>query len=239
MWSDLPLKGAISVIPNGIARQRFGDLELGQKPAAREKLGLPDHEIIAVCVGSVTIRKGQLQLARAFAELPARVRDRARILFIGAGEGKHAVELRAAVASMPGAIRDRISIVSTVRDVAPYFAAADLTLLNSRSEAYPRSIMESLLWGVPVLSTPVFGVREQVRPGEDGFLYEQDDMETWSSHFSVLVTDDALRSAMSASARRSFFRLMSYPEMLLAYQTILARLLPQPEEADRKHPERN
>jgi glycosyltransferase involved in cell wall biosynthesis len=226
-WEDLPLQGEVHVIPNGIAMERFDAGGRLDKQRARLELGMPADDVVALCVGSVNLRKGQLQLLRAFQELPERVRSMSRIVFLGAGQSNYVSEFLAQVERLPSELRARVQVVPAVSNVAPYYAAADLFLMNSRSEAYPRSIVESLLWGVPVLSTPVFGVREQIRQGLEGFLYEHDDMATWRSHFSALALDAALRSRMSQEAQRSFWRLTGYPEMLLSYQALLARVLPR------------
>jgi glycosyltransferase involved in cell wall biosynthesis len=226
-WEDLALQGEVHVIPNGIAKARFESGTKLDKAQARSSLGLPTEDVVALCVGSVNLRKGQLQLLRAFEALPERVRETSRIVFLGAGQSSHVSEFLAQVERLPVAVRARVHVIPSVLDVSAYYAAADLFLMNSRSEAYPRSVVESLLWGVPVLSTPVFGVREQIRQGIEGFLYEHDDMATWRSHFSALALDAELRARMSQEARRSFWRLTGYPEMLLSYQALLARVLPQ------------
>lgn len=228
VWSDMPFKGLVRVIRNGISRERFAQAAQLSKRDARKRLGWPPEDVVAICVGRVTKRKGQQQLLRAFAELPPLVSNAARLVIIGVGESRTAAELRAELARLPGPLQTRVTLVPPVHDLGPYYAAADVSLLNSRSEAYPRSVLESLLWGLPVISTPVHGVQEQIRPGKDGFLYEQDDMAAWSSHFSLLVTDEGLRSAMSKSASRSFARLTSYPEMVLAYRALLSRLACRP-----------
>jgi glycosyltransferase involved in cell wall biosynthesis len=228
-WDDLSFGGSVHIIPNGISADRFTERDTLTKSAARQRLELPAHGIVAVCVGSINQRKGQLQLLRAFASLPERVRDGTHIVFVGAGHGNRVVEFQAAVSALPPRIRERVLVVPAVEDVAPYYAAADISLMNSRSEAYPRTIVESLLWGLPVISTPVYGVREQVRQGKEGFLYEHDDIPSWSSHFSVLCLDADRRAQMASEARRSFWRLTGYDEMLLAYQALVSDVLPRSE----------
>jgi glycosyltransferase involved in cell wall biosynthesis len=226
-WDDLALQGQVHVIPNGIAKDRFESGSMMDRQRARASLRLPANDVVALCVGSVNLRKGQLELLRAFERLPERVRGVSRIVFLGAGQSSYVSDFLAQVERLPSEVRARVHVIASVLDVSPYYAAADLFLMNSRSEAYPRSVVESLLSGVPVLSTPVFGVREQIRQGIEGFLYEHDDMATWSSHFSALVLDADLRSRMSQEARRSFWRLTGYPEMLLSYQALLERVLPR------------
>lgn len=226
VYQDQAFKGEVHVIPNGIALDRFEEARQLDKAAARARLQLPQDDVIALCVGSVSRRKGQLQLVHAFTELPASVRRRARLVILGAGHSNYVTEFKSEIDKLSPEQRARVTVAASQSDVGPYYAAADIFLMNSQSEAYPRSIVEALHWGLPVLATPVFGVQEQIRQGFEGFLYEFDDMATWRCHFSALTVDPELRARMSAEASRSFWRLTSYPEMLLAYQTLVARILP-------------
>jgi glycosyltransferase involved in cell wall biosynthesis len=224
-WADQPFKGPVHIIPNGISQARFAK-EIGTpKPDARRELGLPQDAVIALCVGTINTRKGQRELVEWFATLAPEVRDRAHLVFLGAVENVHLRDFRRVSDYLPEDIRSRITVVEATPQVSLYYRAADICLLNSTSEAYPRCIVEALCFGLPVLSTRVFGVNEQVRHGEAGFLYDFGDMEAWKTHFARLVENDEDRRAMGEAAGRSFWKLTGYSEMLLAYKSIISDLL--------------
>jgi glycosyltransferase involved in cell wall biosynthesis len=224
-WADHPFRGHISVIPNGISPARFSDHDGVSKVDARAALQLPADDVIALCVGTINVRKGQAELARAFAELPEAVRQKTRIVFLGAVQNSHLDDFRAFLETLAPEVRERLIVAEATSDVGAYYAAADFFLMNSSSEAYPRSVVEGLYFGLPILSTAVFGVKEQVRSGESGYLYEFNDMGAWSGHFSTLVEDDALRERMSVQARRAFWKLEGYNEMLHSYKCVIDHLL--------------
>lgn len=224
-WVDQPMGGKIHVIPNGISPTRFAATDGMSKQEARAEIGVPADDVVALCVGTINARKGQGELMATFAELPPELIDRTTLLFLGAVENSQLGDFNRAHAALPEAIRAKVRVIEATRDVDRYYRAADMFLMNSSSEAYPRSIVEALLFALPVISTKVFGVTEQVTHGDSGFLYDFNDMAAWREHFTALVTDEALRGRVAAAASRAFWKLTGYQEMLLAYRAIIADML--------------
>jgi glycosyltransferase involved in cell wall biosynthesis len=223
-WLDQNFLGEVRMIPNGVSPGRFEASLSATKASVRAELDLPQDDVIAVCVGTVNLRKGQQGILDAFVKLPAEVRNRARIVFLGAVEGSYLPVFQEAIAAVPDDSRERIHLVRTSPDAGPWYRAADFFLMNSTSEAYPRSVVEALLFGLPVLSTKVFGVLEQIQHGDNGFLYDFDDEESWLQYFTLLVTDGKLLKTMSNAARRSFWKLTTYAEMLHSYRALLGEV---------------
>jgi glycosyltransferase involved in cell wall biosynthesis len=55
-------------------------------------------------------------------------------------------------------------------DVRPFLAGCHVYVLASRHEGMPRTVLEAMAMGRPVLTTDAPGCRETVIPGENGFL---------------------------------------------------------------------
>ena len=87
-------------------------------------------------------------------------------------------------ASCPTSGANRVTLVPETGDVARYFIAADVFVCTSRVESYPRVILEAMAWGLPIITTPVFGIREQVRENVNGLFYEPGDVEALASRRS-------------------------------------------------------
>jgi glycosyltransferase involved in cell wall biosynthesis len=63
----------------------------------------------------------------------------------------------------------------TVADVRPFLASSHVCVLPSYHEGLPRSILEALAVGRPILTTDVPGCRETVVPGSNGFVVPKGD----------------------------------------------------------------
>ncbi len=73
------------------------------------------------------------------------------------------------------AFADRISMVPITPDIWEWYALSDVLVSASDIESLPRSMLESMAFGVPVLSTNVFGVPEVIEDGVNGWLFEPRD----------------------------------------------------------------
>ena len=63
-----------------------------------------------------------------------------------------------------------IDYLGETGDVRPYIAAATVYVLPSYREGTPRTVLEAMAMGRPVITTDAPGCRETVREGENGFL---------------------------------------------------------------------
>ncbi|BGE85481.1 MULTISPECIES: glycosyltransferase [Methylosinus] len=229
-WADQPMTPDIRLIKNGVNVAPFEAALALDKAEARQRLGI-EADLLAVCVGTINERKGQLELARWYQTLPSHIRERLTIMFVGATEGGGLDRFRAEYDALPPEIRKKLLIVSTTPDIGLYYRASDLFLMNSSQESYPRSTMEALLFGLPVISTPVFGVLEQVVNGENGMIFPFEDMIAWRQAIERLVADPRLLAEMSENAASSFWKLTTYAEMLNDYRSVVAPLVPSAADA--------
>ena len=220
-WSDQPMTPDIRLIKNGVNAGPFGPALDLTKAEARARLGI-EADILAICVGTINERKGQLELAHWYQALPEEIRARLTIMFVGATENTGLEIFRREYNVLPPEIQSKLLVVSTTPDIGLYYRASDIFLMNSTQESYPRSTMEALLFGLPVVSTPVFGVLEQVVDGDNGFIVPYKDGAAWQQAMGRLVGDPQLLASMSDNAASSFWKLTTYAEMLNDYRSIVA-----------------
>lgn len=73
---------------------------------------------------------------------------------------------------------------------------ADVFILPSYTEGLPISILEAMSYSLPVISTPVGGIPEVVRDGENGFLIKPGDKDALFNAIVRLTNDEELREKM-------------------------------------------
>jgi glycosyltransferase involved in cell wall biosynthesis len=89
-------------------------------------------------------------------------------------------------------------------DVAARLAEAQVALLISNWEGFPRSILEAMRAGLPVVSSAVGGIAESVRDGETGFTIPQGDSEGLRRRLKQLLSDPDLRSRLGRNGRARY-----------------------------------
>ena len=210
-----------TVIHNGLDRRRLVAAATGiDRDAARCALGVGPDDIVLLLLGTVCERKGQHDLAQALALVPRTDALRTRTFFVGDRESEYQRALHTLVGKLSDERRARVTLVRETADVAQYFIAADIFVCTSRVESYPRVILEAMAWGLPIITTPVFGIREQVRADINGIFYEPGDVEALAAAISRLVVDATLRERLAGNALPALDALTDFDAMVEQYGRI-------------------
>ncbi len=119
----------------------------------------------------------------------------------------------------------RVRFLGYLPDPAEALARAQIFVLSSRSEAFPRSILEAMRAGLPVVASDVGGVGEAVVPGMNGLLVPSQNAEALAGALRILIRDRTRRQLFGASARQSYEKRFGIEEMvggtLAVYATVL------------------
>ena len=131
-----------------------------------------------------------------------------------------------ALASRLG-IADRVQFSGYQRDPAPALARASLFVLSSRSEALPRSVLEAMRAGLPIVASAVGGLPELVDNGSNGVLIPNSEGGSLAWAIREMIVDGDARAAYGMSSRTAYearfrFELMLEKTVAL-YDTVRER----------------
>ncbi len=205
--------GRLSIIPNAVhppERRHFPG-------AVRMSLGIPPD---GRCVGSVARLVAQKRLDRlldAVTRLPADV----HCILAGEGPLRGALERQAADVGIAG----RVHFLGHRADVSDVLSALDVFVMTSDREGMSNAMLEALAAEVPVVSTPVSGTDEALRPGRDGItpgVVVGFDVDAVADGIRALLDDGCRRHAMSAAAGMRARGEFGFPRVLDAWERVLA-----------------
>jgi glycosyltransferase involved in cell wall biosynthesis len=137
----------VEVIPNGIEMENYRS---DDRLVRRTALGFGD-EMVFIFVGRLAPVKNVPGLVAAFLAMQSKSSLQSRLLIVGDGEDLGAV--RALIAGHPSG--HRVTLAGEQPDVRSYLAAADIFVLNSRSEGTPRALLEAMAVGLPPICPAV------------------------------------------------------------------------------------
>lgn len=186
-------RSAITVIYNPVV----GDgpvLELAT-PSAPAGWCVGMHRKV-LAVGTLKEIKDYSTLLNAFAVLRQRVD--ARLLILGEGECRAALEAQARRLGISGSV----FMPGFVKDTAPYYRRADLHVLSSTGEGFGNVVVEALAAGTPVVSTDCpSGPREILCGGEFGRLVPVGDVDALAAAMQESLTASHDKAALIARAQ--------------------------------------
>ena len=98
-------------------------------------------------------------------------------------------------------IADRVIFTGFLEDTGAILSLLDVVLLASTiPEACPRTIIEAMAAGVPVIATPLGGSKELVTP-ETGILVPAEDADAFAAAITQLAEDNERRKQMGKACR--------------------------------------
>ncbi|MGH9594388.1 MAG: glycosyltransferase family 4 protein [Bryobacteraceae bacterium] len=166
---------------------------------ARAQFGLGENDFVVGHLGAFTAEKGQ-DVAAAAATMLRETLPRARVVL--AGEGPLKSQIADENVILPGFITDH----------AEFFAALDLFIMPSRSEAWGLAALEAMAHGVPVIASEIGGLAEIV-DAESGWLVPPGDPAALArAILSVASNPERLRAAGLKARDRA--RLFSVEQMV-------------------------
>jgi glycosyltransferase involved in cell wall biosynthesis len=133
-----------------------------------------------------------------------------------AGPVEHAV----AMAERDPVLKQRVRFLGYRGDVPALMRAADIFTLPSHREGMPRSVIEAMMTGLPVVGTNIRGTREEIVDGETGALVPVNDSRALGAALARLAADPALRAAWGARGRERALTL--YEENLVIGRQLVA-----------------
>ena len=220
--------GVIEAIGNGVDAERFHPAPLpGSRDASRDALATPRDAVVIAMIGGLVAEKGYLDLFEAMRHVDA-------VLWL-IGE-RLATDHAQDIGGVIDAARDdpilapRLRFLGQRTDVDALLRAADIFTLPSHREGMPRSIIEAMMTGLPVVATDIRGSREEVIDGETGLLVPVREPAKLAGALQTLVAEPATRARLGAAGRQR--ALAQFDETLvIARQLRLLGLVPTETEA--------
>lgn len=184
-----------SVIPCGAPTTLFAQREMPTRA--------PDEPLQFIGVGRLSKEKGVIQSFRAFEQV-ASAEPNVRLAFIGSGPAE--AELKALVAASPVGSKVEFHGLQPPDRVADILSRSHVFVQHSRPEGgwvegFGVSITEAGAAGLPLVVSRLGGIVDQVEEGENGLLFDPDDVDGQAQVMLKLVRDEALRRRMGGKAR--------------------------------------
>ncbi|MGG5890461.1 glycosyltransferase family 4 protein [Falsiroseomonas sp. HC035] len=174
-----------------LIRMPLPALLAGRAPARTARPTSPPGQLRLLFFGRLQTYKG-LDLLRDAFRILHRAHPGVSLRVVGEGEAG------ADLAGLPGVHLERRWVPEA--EIPDLLAAADAVVLPYREASQSGVVPQALAMGVPVVATPVGGLREQVRPGAGGVLAAAVDAEALAEALAGLLDPARLASLRREAA---------------------------------------
>lgn len=173
----------IVTIPNGINLARFVPSNASSRAEIRLSLGVSPDVPLLLFVGNQYRLKGLEFAIRALAEM----KTRAVLLVVGSDNATPFKRLAEKLG-----VSARVIFAGARSDLPRIYPAADAFVLPTLYETFALVCLEAMASGLPVLASPVGGIEDYLRDGENGLFIKRDPRDI-AVKLDRLLNDSTLR----------------------------------------------
>jgi glycosyltransferase involved in cell wall biosynthesis len=209
---ELALKDKFNVpdrllhIGNGVSSDIF-EPSLFSRIEKRRQFGIGDEDVTLTFVGRLVKEKGISELLEAF-NIIKRNHKKVKMLIVGGSvEGdRDSISIENILSSFPSSVKNDVYILGLRDDIAEILVASDIFILPSYREGLPRSIIEAMAMGKPIIATDIRGCREEVVNGYNGYLCNPKDSKDLANKIDMLLTSPGNIEIFGSNSREIFMR---------------------------------
>ena len=217
----------VRVVYNGIDPADF-DAE-SVRGSLREEFSIPEDAVVVGNTGRIVPRKGYADFLRVARSVVSELGPGAKVRFVVVGDTPHFFpknhldELRDLAESL--GVGEDFVFTGYRKDVRPYLSDFDVFVIPSNyPDPFPRSVIEAMAFGLPVVGFSAGGVAEAVEHEKTGFLCPGGDFEAMKESLKTLVENSSRRREMGRASRRRVVEMCSAAERTADIQEIILSL---------------
>ena len=197
------------------SRQGFGRSELH---ALRSELRIPPGAFLFLMIAEFNPGKRHADLLRAFQLIQD---SNVHLAFAGTGL---LLEETKSLAERLG-VADRVHFLGFRKDIPALIAASNACILPSEREGLPRSILEAMAIGTPVLGSRIRGIRDLLAD-DSGLLFEVGNLQAIKDCMVTAVRDPEGLRRLAENAQEKVKK-YSLPVLLQRHHQLYGSLLSQ------------
>jgi glycosyltransferase involved in cell wall biosynthesis len=169
----------------------------------------PGSEYRVLSVGHLLPRKRQEDLLHAVAELREKATGRISVDVVGYGRFHDFRTTHREVIEKLGSDLTFHGHVADLGQLEKLYRAADVMVVTSEAEGFPRTIYEAMMFGVPVISARLPGLTSVFDDGVDVLFYRSRDPVGLADQLRRLMEDDELAQRLRENNRHFIGRALS------------------------------
>lgn len=166
-------------------------------------------------IGRITQQKGIDIFLEAMAEV---VNKNANVMGVLVGEGEKLESMKEHAKKIK--IDDHVLFLGYQKNVLDIIRQLDFVVLSSRWEGLPLTPIETFSQGKTIIVSNISGNNEIVSNGENGLMFECENIKDLSKKIITLVDDSNLRIQLEKNAKNTFERKFCYTKFIDDYNLV-------------------
>lgn len=205
----------VEVIHNGTPREKYERVDEVLTQSLRKKYNIAENDFVIGCISRL---KNQVQILQALKFLDFKV----KVIFVGIEKQPDWEEI---ISSYPTDHEVIFCGLVPSDETLSYYRLFTVKVLSSTMEGLSQSLLEAMALGVPVIATNASGNPEVISDGENGFLFEDEDVKGLADAITQLYHNPSLRGEFSEKGKITALETFSIENTVAGYEQLFNRLL--------------
>lgn len=188
----------------------------------RAEWGLPTNAKVIGNVASLSRRKGQALLLRAFGQIAGEFPETYVVIVGSRRQDEPDVDDELKRIALQSGVSDRVIFAGSRDDVLELMGAFDLYAMPSLVEGFGLSLVEAVCAGIPAVASNIEPFLELTENGEHAVLFRSGDWEDLAAKLRYALTHTDEMVKLGEKSRRYMRRMFSIERMVSEYEELYA-----------------
>lgn len=206
-----------STINLGISTEKIDDfIEKNDKFKLRSIEGIDPDKTVFLSVGTFTERKGQLDFVLSAINHIKKGNYNSVFILVGASGKTVSLDYEDKIRRLikENSVQTYFKIINQQPDIYKYYMMSDVYVCSSYNESYPRVTLLAMRFSLPVISTPVFGLADQMKSGVNVIYYSPSNHAELEDRILYFINNKDRVREMGDNSTKVLSLINSYEEML-------------------------
>jgi len=195
-------KGKYQINGIGLDPKRL-TIENGNFSEIRTEKGYSENDFIILYIAEFINRKNHRFVIESIPDL---IEKHSNIKFLFAGGGILKKEMEGLVEQMN--LTKNVDFLGFTSEISKYIGIADIGISTSKQEGLGLGVAELMYNSKPVIVTQDRGHREMVIHKENGFIFEQNDAQSFIKYIEILYDNKDMRHKFGVNAKKTMEKFM-------------------------------
>ena len=217
------------IIKNGIDLEEIESAKNSDKIKILSQFNIKKENINIAMIGQVVPLKGVDHLINAFIKVKHEIPS-AKLYIIG----DHGIPAYSWFQDKlnkilhDNEITEDVHFLGWQRKAQDILSLMDISVLPSLAEGVPKSVMEAMTLGKPIIATDVGGTRSLFEDGKHGFLIAPNSTEEIAKKLAILCKNKELRNSMGKASQEHAFKNFSIRQNIDSLEELYQDLITSP-----------
>ncbi|MHA1252163.1 MAG: glycosyltransferase, partial [Candidatus Helarchaeota archaeon] len=117
-------------------------------------------------------------------------------------------------------LNNKVILTGFRKDVYNFYHDSDVFILPSKGEGIPGVLLESMLYGIPIIASNIYGIRDLIKNNFNGFLCESNNINEFVNKIKILLENEELGKIFKENSKKKIFNEFLWAKIIKLYENL-------------------